>query len=298
MEITVIKAGIARIDEDIAMLRDHSEEPNELDRLRLLANRCRQVLLDMIHQAGSGHIGSSLSCVDIISVLKFDQMDWRATTPRMESDVFVLSKGHAAPAWYAALIVSGDIDSAHAATLRRIDSPFQGHPDRVRCELVDVSTGALGQGLSVALGRAQGKRLRNRGRYVYCIVGDGECQEGQVWEALMYGGARRLSNVVLFIDHNQSQNDGSLEGVLPLGALVDKLRAFDWHVQEVDGHSHADLRRAVLRAKANFDQPSVIVAQTLKGYLGAGRVLLDGAHSGSLSDAEMLDVNDYLLAQS
>jgi transketolase len=269
-----------------------------LDRIGKLANHSRRVLLEMIHNAGSGHLGSSLSCMDIISVLKFDQMDWEAGRPRTDSDVFVLSKGHAVPAWYAALIVDGDLEAASAGTLRTIDSPLQGHPDRERFHLVDVSTGALGQGLSVALGRAQAKRLKGQDAMVYCIVGDGESQEGQIWEALLYAGVRNVSNLVLFVDYNKSQNDGALDDILPLHPLTEKLKSFLWHVQEIDGHSHLAIRDAIINARANSAQPSVIVAHTRKGYLGRDRILLNGQHSGSLTDEELDSAVDYVAVRS
>jgi transketolase len=256
----------------------------EVDRIARLATRCRLVLLDMICRAGSGHAGSSLSCADIISVLRFDQMHWPAS--RSERDVFVLSKGHAAPAWYAALIVGGDLPPGEVATLRALDSRLQGHPDRTRLDLVDVSSGALGQGLSMALGRARGKRLKGQDSVVYCLLGDGECQEGQVWEALMYGGAHRVGNLVAIIDHNNSQSDGDLDGVLPLHPLPAKLSAFGWHVQEVNGHAHGELRQAVRAARQERIRPSVIIARTRKGWLGGGQILLDGSHSAVPSAAE------------
>jgi transketolase len=252
--------------------------------------------LRMIFAAGSGHLGSSLSCTDLISVLKFDQMKWSAATPRQESDVFVLSKGHAVPAWYAALIVSGELDRAEAETLRTIDSRLQGHPDRRRFDQVDVSTGALGQGLSIAIGRAEAKRLRGRSEYAYCVLGDGEMQEGQVWEAIGYAGARGVPNVIAFIDYNRSQNDGPLDEIMPLDPLCDKVRAFGWHVQEIDGHSHRDIRSTILAAKAHQDQPSMIVANTRKGYLGPGIVALNGSHSGSLTRDAYDEAMRYLEA--
>jgi transketolase len=256
--------------------------------LARLATECRLVLLDMIRRAGSGHAGSSLSCVDIISVLKFDQMD------RAGGDVFVLSKGHAAPAWYAALIVAGDLPADDIGTLRALDSRLQGHPDRTRLGLVDVSTGALGQGLSVAVGRAMGQRLSGRDSVVYCLLGDGECQEGQVWEAFLYAGARRVPNVVAIVDHNGSQSDGAVDHILPLGPLPDKLRAFGWHVQEADGHDHGDLRDALRRRDPSG--PSLIIAHTRKGWLGRGRVLLNGSHGDMPSPAEYARVADFLKA--
>lgn len=256
--------------------------------LARLATECRLILLDMIRRAGSGHAGSSLSCVDIISVLKFDQMD------RARGDVFVLSKGHAAPAWYAALIAAGDLPAGDIGTLRALDSRLQGHPDRTRLGLVDVSTGALGQGLSVAVGRAMGQRLSGRDSVVYCLLGDGECQEGQVWEAFLYAGARRVPNVVAIVDHNGSQSDGAVDQILPLSPLPDKLRAFGWHVQEADGHDHGDLRDALRRRDPSG--PSLIIAHTRKGWLGRGRVLLNGSHGDMPSPAEYARVVDFLKA--
>lgn len=266
-------------------------------RLARLATRCRLVLLDMIHRAGSGHAGSSLSCADIISVLKFDQMNryggrqgGGGAAP--DGDVFVLSKGHAAPAWYAALIVDGDLPAEEAGTLRALDSRLQGHPDRTRLDLVDVSTGALGQGLSVAVGRALARRRHGRGGTVYCLLGDGECQEGQVWEAFLYAGAQRVPGLVAIVDHNGSQSDGAVRDILPLAPLAEKLRAFGWDVAEVDGHDHAALR-AALRAR-DPDRPTVLIAHTRKGRLGPGRILLDGSHSDLPSAAEYAAAVDYL----
>jgi transketolase len=259
-------------------------------RLAGLATECRLVLLDMIQRAGSGHPGSALSCVDIIGVLRFDLMDWKPD--RSAGDVFVLSKGHAAPAWYAALIVAGDLPAAEAGTLRAWDSRLQGHPDRTRLPLVDATTGALGQGLSMAVGRALGRRRKGQDGTVYCLLGDGECQEGQVWEAFGYAGAHRLTNVVAIIDHNGSQSDGPVEEILPLGPLADRVRAFGWEVREVDGHDHESLREA-LRHRA-VSRPVAVVAHTRKGWLGGGRVLLDGSHSALPSPAEYARVVAFL----
>jgi transketolase len=265
-------------------------EHADVARIARLATRCRLVLLEMIHRAGSGHAGSSLSCADIISVLKFDQMAW--STDRSTGDVFVLSKGHAAPAWYAALMVDGDLPAQEVGTLRALDSRLQGHPDRIRLGLVDVSTGALGQGLSVAVGRALARRLHGRDSTVYCLLGDGECQEGQVWEAFLYAGAHRVPGLVAIIDHNGSQSDGAVGDILPLCPLPDKLRAFGWHVDEVDGHDHAELRDALRRREPG--RPLAIIAHTRKGRLGPGRILLDGSHSDLPSAAEYAAAVDYL----
>jgi len=263
-----------------------SKITTEIKKIRELSIKVRLTLLEVIHSAQSGHFGSSLSCVDIICVLKFDQMNWRADVNRSGSDVFILSKGHAVPAWYATLLVSGEIDSKYKDTLRQIDSPLQGHPDRILCEWVDVSSGALGQGLSIGLGRAQAKRLKPQDSYVFCIIGDGETQEGQTWEAIMYAGFQKIFNIILFVDYNRSQGDGNLDDILSLHPLPEKFKSFNWHVQEVDGHSHESIQQAILNAKANQDQPSVIIANTKKGYLTAEHTLLNGAHSGTLNSEE------------
>lgn len=265
-----------------------------LAQLGRLADRTRQAVLEMVYLAGSGHLGSALSCVDILTVLKFDQMNWRADVPRTDSDVFVLSKGHAVPAWYAVLVVGGELDARLVTTLRALDSPLQGHPDRSRLDLVDVSTGALGQGLSIALGRAQAKRLKHQPSFVYCLAGDGELQEGQIWEAAMYAGVHRLANVVLIVDVNGSQSDGPVDRILSLDPLAAKLESFRWHVQEVDGHSPRALREALIGARADRARPSAILARTVKGYLRPGRVLLDGAHGGVLTAEEFHRACDHL----
>ncbi|GAA2033606.1 transketolase [Catenulispora yoronensis] len=263
-----------------------SAQDEDLQQVEEASRRMRRLAMEMIHHAGSGHVGSSLSCVDIVAVLRFDQMRWSAS-PR-ERDVFVLSKGHAAPAWYSALIAGGDLDPDLVTELRQLDSPLQGHPDRTRCAFVDVSTGALGQGLSIALGRAQARRGDAADSHVYCLIGDGECQEGQVWEALLYAGARRVDNLTLIVDANGRQSDGLVDDTVSLGPLANKLAAFGWRVVEVDGHSHRELRAALSAARRNRGRPSAVIAHTTKGYLAPGRAALDGAHSGLL-DADALD---------
>jgi len=259
--------------------RDHAD----LEHLHQASQRMRRLVLEMIHHAGSGHIGSSLSCVDILAVLRFDQMRW-SSSPR-ERDAFVLSKGHAAPAWYAALMVAGDLERELVTELRRIDSPLQGHPDRIRCEFVDASTGALGQGLSIAVGRAHARgRGSDDDSHVYCLVGDGECQEGQIWEAVLYAGARRVDNVTLVIDANGRQSDGFVDDTVTLGPLAEKLRAFHWRTIETDGHSHRSLRQALSAARKDRSGPCAVIAHTRKGYVAPGRTALNGAHSGLLDE--------------
>jgi transketolase len=271
---------------------DDADRPS----LRRQSIRARQLILEMIQRAGSGHIGSSLSCVDIISTLKFSEMNWTAGRDRGDSDVFVLSKGHAVPAWYAVLMVSGELSTKHLGSLRKVDSPLQGHPDRVRNTLVDVSTGALGQGLSVAIGRAHAKKMKSQKSCVYCLLGDGECQEGQIWEAVMFAGALGIGNLIAFIDLNESQSDGPVQEVLDIGPLAPKLMAFGWHVQVVDGHSHQDLRDAARVARDRTDQPSAIIARTRKGHIDASTVACQGKHSGTLTWKEFRQLNELLEA--
>jgi transketolase len=253
-----------------------------------LAADCRHTLLEMVHLAASGHVGSSLSCVDILTVLEFDQLD------RAGGDVLVLSKGHAAPAWYAVLLVAGRLDPQLLKALRVLDSPLQGHPDRTRLPLVEVSTGALGQGLSVAVGRAEAKRLRGSGAVAYCVAGDGELQEGQMWESVMYAGSRGLGNIVLVVDSNGSQNDGPL--ALPIDAAA-VFGSFGWYVRQTDGHAVEDLRTSLAAARAERDRPSIVLARTQKGRLAPGHVAMGGVHSGVLGPSEYADAVSHLRSE-
>ena len=265
---------------------ERMSRPDAAENSSKRADLARLLVLQMINEAGSGHIGSSLSCLDIMSVLRFEQMNWSADRDRSNTDVFILSKGHAVPAWYATLMVSGELPMRLVHSLRQIDSPLQGHPDRVHNPLMDASTGALGQGLSMAIGRSFAKRLKGQESYVYCLLGDGECQEGQVWEAAMLAGARRVGNLIAFVDHNQGQNDGSTSEVMGTGPIATKMAAFGWHVQTIDGHSHDNIRTAVEAAKRETGRPSIIIANTRKGYLSPTTSALNGAHSGSLTPSE------------
>jgi transketolase len=266
---------------------------SEITSLARRSIMARKLVLEMIQRAGSGHIGSSLSCVDIMSTLKFSEMNVGDVGDR---DVFVLSKGHAVPAWYAVLMVSGDLSTKYLGSLRKIDSPLQGHPDRARNGLVDVSTGALGQGLSVAIGRAHAKKMKGQQSYVYCLLGDGECQEGQIWEAVMFAGARGVGNLVAIIDVNQSQSDGAVQEVLDIGPFAPKLGAFGWHVQVIDGHCHWELRHAMRAAREETARPSVIIARTRKGHIDATTVACQGKHSGSLTQDEFQQFSELLKA--
>jgi len=237
------------------------------------AARMRGDIVEMIGAAGSGHPGGSLSAADIVATLYFGDVlrhdparpDWPAR------DRFILSKGHAGPVLYAALAEAGYFGRDHLVTLRKLGSILQGHPDSNKTPGVEVSTGSLGQGLSIACGLAAGLRGGDHpqnvgdGRTVFCLLGDGELQEGQVWEAAMFAAHHNLSNLVAVVDHNGLQIDGACNEVMCLGTVANKFAAFGWSVTEVDGHDLDAVHDALLAAKARSDGPAVIVAHTIKG---------------------------------
>ncbi|MBN2207936.1 MAG: transketolase [Candidatus Coatesbacteria bacterium] len=245
----------------------------EEKRLSDLALKTRILILNMLAKAGSGHTGGSLSVVEILTYLYFYKMRHKVEDPAWpDRDRLVLSKGHAAPALYAALSMCGYFPRSELFKLRRLAGSLQGHPDIRRTSGVEATTGSLGQGLSIANGIALGLRLsgtkglHDRVPRVYAILGDGELQEGQVWEAAMSASHYRLSNVVAFVDANGLQIDGRIEKVMSLEPLTDKWKAFGWNVQEIDGHSFGQLDEAVQHAENCLDGgPNVIVARTTKG---------------------------------
>ncbi len=225
-------------------------------------------IVEMIAAAGSGHPGGSLSAADIVSALYFGDVirhdparpDWPGR------DRFVLSKGHAAPVLYAALAEAGYFGRDHLSTLRRLGSILQGHPDSKKTPGVEVSTGSLGQGLSIAAGLAAGLRLAgDLTSRVFCLLGDGECQEGQVWEAAMFAAHRPLANLVAIVDHNGLQIDGACSDVVCLGDVARKFRAFGWQVTEVDGHDVRALLDALDAAGVQAQAPRCVIAHTVKG---------------------------------
>ena len=234
--------------------------------LKVHAKNIRKNILKMIAKANSGHPGGSLSIADILTVLYFDKMNIDATNPKMENrDRFVLSKGHAAPAVYAAICEKGILCSSEMECLRQAESMLQGHPDMKGTPGVDMSTGSLGQGLSAAVGMAMAAKYQNLDYYVYAIMGDGECQEGQIWEAAMAGAHYKLNNLIAFLDHNGLQIDGKNSDVMGVDPLNEKFKAFGWNVLEIDGHDFAQIANAIDEAKKCSDKPTVIVAKTVKG---------------------------------
>lgn len=236
--------------------------------LQAKATDIRKDILTMITEAGSGHPGGSLSCTDILTALYFGGvMDYNPADPHKPGrDRFILAKGHAAPALYATLAHAGffPIDELH--TLRKLGTRLQGHPDSNLLPGVEVSTGSLGQGLSVAAGLAAGLRLTGEDGLVFTVLGDGECEEGQVWEAAMFAAHRKLDNLVAIVDRNGLQIDGRTCDVCDPGDLGAKFAAFGWDVDEVDGHDLDALVAVLGAAKAGRDgRPHAVIARTVKG---------------------------------
>ncbi len=246
----------------------------------------RREIIRMLAAAGSGHPGGSLSAADIMAVLFNEELRIDPQNPRDPGrDRFVLSKGHAAPALYAALALKGFLPVEELLTLRKLGSRLQGHPDAHKLPGVDVSTGSLGQGLSLACGMALAGKLDGRDYRVFALCGDGEQQEGQIWEAAMLAAHYRLDNLIAFLDHNHLQIDGNIERVLSPEPLADKWRAFGWQVLEIDGHDIAAIRAAVEEAKAVTGRPVMIVAETVKGK-GVSFMENQASWHGSAPNAE------------
>ncbi len=238
------------------------------ENLTKIANDLRIDIVRSIAEAGSGHPGGSLSCADVLAALYFGGvMEHDPADPGWPGrDRFVLAKGHAAPALYAALAHAGYFPVEELMSLRKLGSRLQGHPDRNLVPGVEVSTGSLGQGLSIACGLAAGLRLGGGDQTVFCLLGDGECQEGQVWEAAMFAAHNALDNLVAVVDRNGLQIDGGTEEVCALGDVAAKFAAFGWEASEVDGHDVGALVGALAAAKAaRTGRPRVLVARTVKG---------------------------------
>jgi transketolase len=234
--------------------------------LELTARQLRVDILKMLNVARSGHTGGSLSAIDVLTVLYFHAMRHDPSNPAWEErDRFVLSKGHAAPALYACLARAGYFSGDDLKSLRRLGSHLQGHPDMNKTPGVEVCTGSLGQGLSQAVGLALANRLAGRSGRVYCLLGDGEIQEGQVWEAAMAAAHFRLENLCAILDLNGLQIDGEVARVMNVAPAGPKFLAFNWHVVEVDGHDVGAIARALDDAAATTDRPTLVIARTVKG---------------------------------
>ena len=240
-------------------MRDHKG-------LNEIANVIRKDIVSMICKSKSGHPDGSLSAVEILTALYFDQMNIDPTNPKMEDrDRFVLSKGHAAPALYATLSERGYFDKEELNHLRQIGSMLQGHPDMKKIPGVEMSTGSLGQGFSVACGMAMAAKLDNAPWNVYALLGDGEVQEGIIWEAAMSAAHYKLDNMIAFLDYNGLQIDGDVESVMNINPIEDKFKTFGWNVITIDGHDFDQIFAALDMAKDTVDKPTMIIAKTIKG---------------------------------
>lgn len=239
---------------------------NSMAKLEQTAVRIRRAIIEMISAAKSGHPGGSLSSVEILTALYFEIMRIDPARPDWEDrDRFVLSKGHACPVLYAALALRGYFPQEELSGFRRMDRMLQGHPDMKGTPGVEMSTGSLGQGFAAACGMAVASKLDNRGNRIYALIGDGEVQEGIIWEAAMAAAHYRLDNLTVFLDHNGLQIDGPNREVISVEPLAEKWKAFGWEVLKVDGHSLEEIIHAVKQAEKVKGRPAMIIAKTTKG---------------------------------
>ncbi|WP_195953996.1 transketolase [Clostridium saudiense] len=236
------------------------------EKLVEISKELRKNIIETISKAGSGHPGGSLSIIDIISYLYFEKMNVDVLNPKAEDrDRFVLSKGHAAPALYVTLAEKGFFDKEELNHLREIGSILQGHPDAKKCPGVDICTGSLGQGFSNSCGIALGNKLNKSKAMTYVVLGDGEIQEGIVWEAMMSASKYKLDNLVAIVDKNNIQLDGRVSEIMPEENLANRITDFGWHVVECNGHDYDDINRAFNEIEQVKDKPKCIIANTIKG---------------------------------
>ena len=263
-------------------MRDHKG-------LNEITNVIRKDIVSMICKSKSGHPGGSLSAVEILTALYFDQMNIDPTNPKMEDrDRFVLSKGHAAPALYATLAQRGYFAKEELNNLRQLGSMLQGHPDMKKVPGVEMSTGSLGQGFSVACGMAMAAKLDNAPWNVYALLGDGEVQEGIIWEAAMSAAHYKLDNMIAFLDYNGLQIDGEVESVMNINPIEDKFKTFGWNVITIDGHDFDQIFAALDMAKDTVDKPTMIIAKTIKGK-GVSFMENQASWHGSAPSEEQLE---------
>ncbi len=236
------------------------------DELKLKATKIRRNIVNMIYLASSGHPGGALSITDILTVLYFTEMNVDPLNPKDENrDRFVLSKGHASAALYATLAERGFIQNEDLLGFRKLDSNLQGHPDMNKVPGVDMTTGSLGQGLSTANGMALAGKLDNKNYRVYCVLGDGEIEEGQVWEAAMSASHYKLDNLCVIVDNNNLQIDGTVDKVMSPYPIAEKFESFGFNVIEIDGHDYKQIIEAFENAKKITGKPTAIIAKTIKG---------------------------------
>ncbi len=234
--------------------------------LKKVSNEVRKGIVKAVHAAKSGHPGGSLSAADIYTFLYFEEMNIDPKDPLNENrDRFVLSKGHTAPGYYSVMANRGYFPVEELETLRHTGSRLQGHPSMHYLPGIDMSSGSLGQGISVAVGMAKGAKLQNKDFRVYTLLGDGECEEGEVWEAAMFAGAKKLDNLVVIVDNNNLQIDGTIVDVNDPYPLDKKFEAFNFHVINIDGHNFDQIRAAFAEARETKGMPTAIIAKTTKG---------------------------------
>ncbi len=266
--------------------------------LSVLSTRARILIIDSIHRAKSGHPGGSLSCVDCLTKLYFDEMNIDPKNPSdPDRDRFVLSKGHCAPALYSVLAIRGFFPEEDMQLLRSIKAHMSGHPDMRHVPGVDMSTGSLGQGISTAVGMALAARYQGRTYRTYSILGDGEMEEGQVWEAVMSAAKWKLSNLCAIVDINGLQIDGKTDDVMPTSPLDSKFEAFGWNVIKADGHDFDSLSAAFDAAKSEKEKPSVILMRTTKGKGVSFMEDNAGWHGKAPDDAQYETAMNELKAQ-
>lgn len=236
------------------------------EQLKDISKDIRIKIIEMLTEAKSGHPGGSLSCVEILITLFYKFIHrTQENADKLDRDYFILSKGHGVPTLYALLWKLGLLEEDELMTIRKVGTRLQGHPDKLRLPYVEASTGSLGQGLSIAQGVAIGQRLNKTSSYAYCLIGDGEMQEGQIWETLLSAAKFNLGNLIVILDYNKAQIDGLIKDVMNTEPIKDKLEAFKWHVQEIDGHNVQEIENAIGNAQNEKDKPSFIIAHTIKG---------------------------------
>ncbi len=241
-------------------------EKKSLEEMQALATKIRRNIVKMIAEAKSGHPGGSLSAVEILVTLYFDVMKHDPNNPQWaDRDRFILSKGHAAPVLYSVFAECGYTPENELMTLRKLGSIYQGHPDKRFLPALEASTGSLGQGLSIGLGMALAARLDQKDYRTYVLLGDGEIQEGQIWEAAMFGAFHKVDNLVAIVDYNKIQLDGFVKDIMDLEPLAAKWEGFGWHTIVLDGHDIPALQKAFAEAATTKGKPTVLIANTIKG---------------------------------
>ncbi len=261
----------------------------EIQQLKEHAKNVRKNILKMIANANSGHTGGSLGAADLLTVLYFEIMDINKDNVKgIDRDRFVLSKGHTSPLLYAVLAEKGLLDESELMTFRKIDSNLQGHPNMNYVDGVDMSTGSLGQGLAAANGMAIANKLAGNEHRVYALLGDGECEEGEIWEAAMAAAHYKSDNLCAIVDVNGLQIDGFTKDVIGPEPLDEKFKAFGWHVINIDGHNLEEIRNALEEAKTIKGQPTAIVAKTVKGK-GVSFMENEAGWHGKAPNAEQLE---------